>query len=121
MIPTGNCHVPLKYFLEHNGFPVYMVDARRTLHLRKIMNLGTEKSDPEGAHVLAYMPWLDQKYAERRCHDRSPLSGITRERELILKNATMITNRMHGERAMVFPEFPDLIAIDSKTGMAILE
>lgn len=51
MNPTGNYHVTVKYFLEKNGFsgPVYMVDARRTVHLRKVMNLNTEKSDPEDA------------------------------------------------------------------------
>ena len=41
MNPTGNYHVPLKYFLESNNLTVYMVDARKTLHLRKIMNLNT--------------------------------------------------------------------------------
>ena len=36
MNPTGNYHVPVKYFLEKNGFSglVYLVDARRTVHLR---------------------------------------------------------------------------------------
>ena len=56
MNPTGNYHVPLKYFLEKNGFIVCMVDARRTVHLRKVMNLNTEKSDPEDAHILASTP-----------------------------------------------------------------
>ena len=121
MNPTGSYHVPLKHFLEKNGLSVYMVDARRTVHMRQVMNLGTEKSDPEDAHVLAATPWLDQKYAERRGHDRSPLSEITRERELILKNATRITNRIHGDLAMAFPEFPGIIAVDSRTGMAVLE
>ena len=41
MNPTGNYPVPLKYFLESNNLTVYMVDARKTLHLRKIMNLNT--------------------------------------------------------------------------------
>ena len=33
-----------------------MFDARRTEHLRKVMNLGKEKSDPEEAHILASAP-----------------------------------------------------------------
>ena len=53
MNPTGNYHVPLKYFLENNNFTIYMVDARKTLHLRKMMNLNTIKSDSEDAHILA--------------------------------------------------------------------
>ena len=83
MNPTGNYHVPVKYFLEQNGFDglIYMIDARRTVHLRTIMNLGTEKSDLEDAHVLASTPWFDQKYAERPGHERSPLSEITRNRD----------------------------------------
>ena len=59
MNPTGNYHIPLKYFLENNNFTVYMVDSRKTLHLRKIMNLNTIKSDSEDTHVLAATPWHD--------------------------------------------------------------
>ena len=49
MNPTGNHHMTLKYFLEMNGFRgiIHMVDARRTVHLRNMINLGKEKSDPE--------------------------------------------------------------------------
>ena len=36
-------------------------ENRKVKH-RTIMNLGTEKSDPEDAHVLASTPWFDQKY-----------------------------------------------------------
>ena len=46
MNPTENYHVPVKYFLEKKGFHVYMVDARRTAHLRKIMNLGRRNPIP---------------------------------------------------------------------------
>ena len=45
MNPTGNYHMPVKYFLESNGYDVYAVDARKTEHLRMIQNLGKEKSD----------------------------------------------------------------------------
>lgn len=66
MNPTDNYHVPWKYFLESNGFSdlVYMVDARRTVYLRKVVNLNTEKSDPEDTHILASIPWNDKKYME---------------------------------------------------------
>ena len=123
MNPTGNYHVPLKYFLEQNGHAgkIFMVDARRTVHLRKIMNLGTEKSDPEDAHVLASTPWLDRKFGERFSHERDSLSELTREREIILRNVTRITNHIHADLNVVFPEFTDVMALDSKTGMAILE
>lgn len=108
--PTGNYHVPVKYFLERNGFKIYTVDARKTVHLRKIMNLGTEKSDPEDAHVLAATPWLDRKYMDNPGYERNPLSEITRERDMIRKNVTRTTNRIHGDLAAVFPEFTDVLA-----------
>ena len=40
MNPTGNYHIPVKYFLESNGYYVYIVDARKTEHLRMIQNWG---------------------------------------------------------------------------------
>ena len=64
MNPTDNYHVPLKYFLKNNNFTVYMVYARKTLHLRKIMNLNTIKSDSEDEHILAAALWHDPKYRE---------------------------------------------------------
>ncbi len=83
MNPTGNFHVPVKYFLGSNGFLglVQMVDARNTVYLRKVMNLGTEKSDREDVHVLTATPWLDRKSMESHGHERNPLSEITRERD----------------------------------------
>ncbi len=123
MNPTGNYHITLKYFLEQNGFigMIHLIDARRTVHLRKIMNLGKEKSDPEDAHVLAATPFVDRSSLERRDHERSPLSEVTREREIILRNVTRISNHIQADLNVVFPEFPSIMSIDSKTGMAILE
>ena len=123
MNPTGNYHIPVKYFLENSGFSgrIFMVDARRTEHLRKMMNLGKEKSDPEDAHILAAVPWRDNKYGERANHIRSELSELTRMREVITVNVTRIVNYINADLTVVFPEFTDLLTIDSKTGMAILE
>ena len=123
MKPAGNYHVPLKYFLESNSFPdlVYMVDARRTVYLRKVMNLNKEKSDPEDAHTLASVPWHDKKYMENPGHERNPLSETTRERDMIGKNITRITNRIHGDLAAIFPEFSHLLDVDSSEGIAMLE
>ena len=45
MNPTGNYHMPVKYFLESNGYDAYAVDARKTEHIRMIQNFGKEKSD----------------------------------------------------------------------------
>ena len=45
MNSTGNYHVPLKYFQENNSFTVYMVDARKTLHLRKMIDLFPQNLD----------------------------------------------------------------------------
>ena len=53
MNQTGNYHMPVKYFLESNGYYVCIVDARETEHLRMIQNLRKEKSDPEDASILA--------------------------------------------------------------------
>jgi transposase len=55
MNPTGDYHVPLRYFLENNGYHVFLIDARRAVHLRKIMNLGTEKSE-RGMHTFWQPP-----------------------------------------------------------------
>ena len=95
MNPTGNYHVPLKYFMENNNFAVYMVDARKTLHLRKIMNLNTIKSDSEDAHILAATPWHDPKYREYIGHNRSSLSNVSRERSIVVKSITAIKNYIH--------------------------
>ena len=120
MNPTGNYHVPLKYFMENNNFAVYMVDARKTLHLRKIMNLNTIKSDSEDAHILAATPWHDPKYREYIGHNRSSLSNVSRERSIVVKSITAIKNYIHSDLAVVFPEFTDLYSINSAAGMAIL-
>ena len=40
MNPTGNYHMPVRYFLQSNGYNVYIVDARNTEHLRMEQNLG---------------------------------------------------------------------------------
>ena len=59
MNPTDNYHMPVKYFLESNGYHVYAVDAGKTEHLRMIQNLGKEKSDPEDASILGSTARLD--------------------------------------------------------------
>lgn len=121
MNPTGNYHIPLKYFLEDHGYRVFLIDARKTFHLRQIMNLGTEKSDREDAHILAATPWMDRNAAGKAGHSRSALSEITRLRELVNRNITRIANYINSDLAAVFPEFRDLVSIESNTGLAILE
>ena len=64
---------------------------------------------------------IDLKYMENPGHERNLLSDITRERDMILRNTTRITNRIHGDLAVVFPEFTDVLAIDSAAGIAVLE
>ena len=123
MNPTGNHHMTLKYFLEMNGFRgiIHMVDARRTVHLRNMINLGKEKSDPEDAHVPASTLFIDTQSLNRKDHERSPLSAITREMEIIRRDITGITNHIQADITAIFPEFTSAVAIDSKTGIAILE
>ena len=123
MNPTGNYHMPLKHFLEINGFKerIFLVDARRTEHMRTILNLGKEKSDPEDAHILASVPWLDKSYVERRGHERSPLSDLTRFRESVNNNISRIKNFICADLAIIFPEFRTLFDIESKTGLILLE
>ncbi|WP_084795488.1 transposase, partial [Acidiplasma aeolicum] len=103
-----------------NNFTVYMVDARKTLHLRNMMNLNTIKSDSEDAHVLAATPWHDPRYMEYTGHNRSSLSNISRERNIVVKSITAIKNYIYSDLAAIFPEFINLYDIDSSTGMAIL-
>ena len=98
-----------------------MVDARTTEQLGRVMNLGNEKSYPGDAHILASIPWRDNKYGERANHVRSGLSELTRMRKMITINVTRTVNYINADLTVVFPEFTDLLAIDSKTGMTILE
>jgi transposase len=65
---TGNYHIPLKYFLEAKDYRVFLIDSRKTFHLRHIMNLGTEKSDREDARILAATPWIDRNAAGKAGH-----------------------------------------------------
>lgn len=122
MNPTGNYHMPVKYFLENNGYDkTFMVDARRTEHMRSIMNLGKEKSDPEDAHILASVPWLDKTYKDKKGHERAPLSEVTRLRESINVNITRIKNILTADLAAVFPEFTSEFDLGTKTSLTILE
>lgn len=64
---------------------------------------------------------MDKNSLERRDHERSRLSEVTREKEIILKNVTRISNHIEADLTVVFPEFSSIMSIGSKTGMAILE
>lgn len=121
MNPTGNYHMPVKHFLESTNLAVYLIDARRTEHLRIIQNLGKEKSDPEDASVLAYTARLDPSAMDSAGHDRLEESGITRLLEQLKKSITTITNMIGSDLAAVFPEYTGMFAIDSKTSLKILE
>lgn len=123
MNATGNYHIPLKYFLEQNGYAgkTHLVDARRTAYQRESENLGKEKSDAQDAHILAATPFKSKKALERNDHERLPLSEVTREREIIVKNVTRIKSLIHADLSAVFPEFSSSMNTDSKTGMALLE
>lgn len=121
MNPTGNYHMPVKHFLESNNFSVYVIDARRTEHLRIIQNLGKEKSDPEDASVLASTARLDPSAMDSRGHKRMPESGLTRMLEQLKNSATIITNMIGSDLAAVFPEYTDIFDIEAKTSLKILE
>ena len=86
-----------------------------------MINLGKEKSDPEDAHVPASTLFIDTQSLNRKDHERSPLSAITREMEIIRRDITRITNHIQADITAIFPEFTSVVAIDSKTGIAILE
>ena len=92
MNPTGNYHMPVKYFLESNGYNVYVVDARKTEHLRMLQNLGKEKSDQEDASILASTARLDA-HSVSKGHERLPESGLTRLLEQLKRNANDLTQK----------------------------
>ena len=102
MNPPGNYHMPVKYFLESDGYYFCIVDARKTEHLRMIQNLGKEKSDPEDASILASSARSDA-HAISKGHERLPESGLTRLLEQLKRNATMIANIIASDLAAVFP------------------
>lgn len=78
MNPTGNYRLPVKHFMECNGYKTYLVDARRTEHLRIVHNLGKKKSDAEDASILVSTPRPYSKALLSCDHDRLPESGLTR-------------------------------------------
>lgn len=121
MNPTGNYHMPVKHFLESNSFPVYVIDARRTEHLRIIQNLGKEKSDPEDASVLASTARLDPSAMDSTGHERLPESGLTRLLEHLKNSATATINMIGSDLTAVFPEYTGMFEIESKTSLKILE
>ncbi len=118
--PTGTYHMPLQYFLENNNYGVNYVDARITNYVRKIENLGKEKSDKVDAHLLALTPWK-YKESDKKPHVRNDLSELTRLLYIVKRNTTRITNTLLSDLACVFPEFitffPD---ITTKTALIML-
>ena len=120
MNPTGNYHMPVKHFMESNGYKVYVVDARRTEHLRMVQNLGREKSDPADASILASTPRLDAKALVSCGHDRLPESGLTRLLEQLKSSTTAISNLIASDLAAVFPEYRRIFEIDSKVSLSDL-
>lgn len=121
MKPTGNYHMPVRHFLESSGLPVYVVDARKTEHMRIIQNLGKEKSDPEDASVLPSTARLDPSAVDSKGHDRLPESGLARLLEQLKRSSTALTDMIGSDLAAVFPEYAGMFRIDSKTSMKILE
>ena len=119
--PTANYHLPVKHFLEKNGFTVYCVDTRVAKNMRGVENLGKEKSDPEDAHILASTPWKSKKYLERKGHERDPLSEITRLRKIVSNNITRIKNFIWADISAIFPEFGTMFSLDSVTALMIQE
>ena len=87
MNPTGNYHMPVKYFQKSNRYDVYIVDARKTEHFRMVQNLGKEKSDQEDTSILASTARLDT-HSVSMGHERLPESGLTRLLEQLKRNAT---------------------------------
>ncbi len=56
MNPTGNYHMPIRHFLESSSFPVYVIDARMTEHLRIVQNLGKERNPIRRMHRFLLQP-----------------------------------------------------------------
>ena len=120
--PTGTYHVPIRHFLESNGYVVYYVDPRVTDSARTASNLGKVKSDNVDSHLLASAPWDNEKAMERRPHVRDSVSSLTRLLESVKKNITRVGNLISADLACVFPEFLNMFPdIMSKTSLAMLE
>lgn len=121
MNPTGNYHMPVKHFLESNGFVVYTVDARRTHHLRMTQNLGKEKSDPEDASVLASTARKDGHALDSKGHNTLRESGLTRLLEQLKSSSILLTNLIISDLAAVFPEYVDGFSVDAKISLNLLK
>ena len=119
--PTGNYHMPVKHSLESNGFIVYVVDARKTHHLRMIQNLGKEKSDPEDASVLASTARKDEHAFDSRGHNTLRESGLTRLLEQLKRSSAVLTNLIISDLAAVFPEYTRMFSVDAKTSLNLLK
>ena len=120
MNPTGNYHVPLKYFLSTLGFNVILVNPIISKSIRNVSGFGKGKTDSVDAHSLASTPWF--KADMGKGHERSGISELTRMRERLLKEMKRQINYLRSDLACVFPEYLHFLNnIDSSTSMKLLE
>ena len=76
MNPTGNYHVPLKYFLSCLGYNIILVNPIISKSIRNVSGFGKGKTDAVDAHSLASTPWFKADIGNG--HERSGISECNR-------------------------------------------
>ena len=120
MNPTGNYHVPLKYFLSCPGYNIILVNPIISKSIRNVSGFGKGKTDAVDAHSLASTPWFKADIGNG--HERSGISELTRMRERLSNEMKRLINYLRSDLACVFPEYLLFLNnIDSSTSLKLLE
>jgi transposase len=103
MEATGVYHEPLAYFLEEKGYDVTIVLPNKISNYFRTLNVKTI-TDKTSAEAIA-MFGLEKKLESWKRPKKvfKDLRQVTREREQIVEERTMVKNQLHAEQAEAYP------------------
>jgi len=114
---TGIYHENLAYFLKDKGKVVHMVIPSKSKKYCESLSIAS-KTDKLDAQALS---WLG---LERKLKEWEPISGVflsmrslTREREEILKEETIISNRLHASNKKASKHIPTIKRYEARIEM----
>jgi transposase len=120
MDPTGNYHVPLKYFLSCLGYNIILVNPIISKSIRNVSGFGKGKTDAVDAHSLESTPRFKAYIGNG--HERSGNSELTRMGERLSNEMKKLINYLSSDHASVFPEYLLFLNnIDTSTYLKQLE
>ena len=103
MEATGVYHEPLAYFLDEKGYEVTIVFPNKISNYFKTLDVKTI-TDKTSAEAIA-MFGLEKKLKTWKRPKRifRDLRQLTRERDQIVQERTMVKNQLHAEQAEAYP------------------